>query len=70
MTFIKEGYRRKGIAMSMKQYLFKWVKRMGYERAIGEWVGDNVASHAHSDAAVKEFNATIDRKSTQYVVKL
>lgn len=70
MTYVKEGYRRKGIATAFKKHLFKWVISNGYERAIGEWMDKNAVSFAHTKASLKEFNLEIDKESTQYVAKL
>jgi GNAT superfamily N-acetyltransferase len=70
MTFVKEAHRRQGIGLQFKKYLFDWVIKNEYERAIGEWTNDNAASHAHTRAMLREFDIEIDRESTQYVAKL
>lgn len=70
MTYVKEDYRRKGVATKFKRHLWEWVMKNGYERAIGEWVDKNEISFAHTKASLKEFNLEIDKESTQYVAKL
>ena len=70
MTYVKEPHRRKGIATKFKRYLIEWIKENNYERAIGEWVDENTASLAHTQAALKEFNVQVERESSQYVLKL
>lgn len=70
MTFVKEGYRRRGIAMKFKEVLFPWVIKNGYERAIGEWININDPSFDHTHASLQKFDVAIDQEATQYVAKL